>query len=77
MPEKPVFKRKIGAFESAVFLHERDGRQIPSVVLEKSFTKDGQNWDHQKLTLLNATEIDKLICVLQETKMALYTEVYQ
>lgn len=70
--KNPVFKHKIGAFSSAVFLHERDGRSVPSVVLEKSFTKDGEKWEHKKLTLLNAAEVDKLMCVLQETKMALY-----
>jgi hypothetical protein len=77
MADKPVFKAKIGAFVAAVFLHERDGRSVPSAVVEKSFTKNGSSWDHQKLTLLNATEADKLICALQETKKALYTEDFQ
>ena len=74
---KPVYDFKIGAFKAAVFLHEIDGRSVPSVVAEKSFTKDGSTWNHQKMTLLNAQEADKLICVLQETKKALYTESFQ
>ena len=74
---RPVYDFKIGAFKAAVFLHEIDGRSVPSVVLEKSFTEDGTNWNHQKMTLLNAQEADKLICVLQETKKALYTESFQ
>ena len=77
MADKPVFKTKIGGFEAAVFLHEHEGRQIPSVVVEKSFTSNGGDWKHQKLTLLNAAEVDKLMCVLQETKKALYTEDFQ
>ncbi len=77
MADKPVFEFKIGAFKTAVFLHEIEGRSVPSVVLEKSYTKDGTNWEHQKMTLLNAQEADKLICVLQETKKALYTESFQ
>lgn len=76
-PDKPVFKYKIGAFGTAVFLNDIEGRSVPSVVLEKSYTKDGTNWKHKKMTLLNTTEIDKLICVLQETKKALYTESFQ
>jgi len=70
--KEPVFKHKIGAFAAAVFLHEREGRSVPSVVVEKSYTKDGEKWEHKKLTLLNAAEVDKLICVLRETKKALY-----
>lgn len=72
----PVFESKIGAFRTAVFMNDLDGRQVPSVVLEKSFTKDGTNWKHAKLTLLNTTEIDKLICVLEDTKKVLYTETF-
>lgn len=72
--EKPVFKYKIGAFGTAVFLHDLNGRSVPSVVLEKSYTKDGINWNHKKMALLSTTEIDKLICVLHETKKALYVE---
>ena len=75
--DKPVFKYKIGAFGTAVFLNDFEGRSVPSVVLEKSFTKDGTNWKHKKMSLLNTSEIDKLICVLQETKRALYTESFQ
>ena len=74
---RPVFKTKIGAFSSAVFLDEVNGRNLPSVVIEKSFTADGKSWKHYKLRLLNAAEVDKLICVLQDTKRALYTEDFQ
>lgn len=78
-PETPesggqaVFETKIGAFRASVFLNEVDGRRIPSVQLKKSFT-NGQGWRHYKMTLLNSKEIDKLICVLQDTKRALYVE---
>ena len=74
---KPVFKYKIGAFETAIFLQEVDGRMLPSVALDKSFTIDGSNWKRQKMHLLNAAEVDKLICVLQETKKILYTQDFQ
>ena len=76
-PDGPVFKCKIGAFETAIFLQEVDGRTRPSIALEKSFTSDGSTWKHQKMHLLNASEADKLICVLQETKKALYTQDFQ
>ncbi len=71
---QPDFKAKVGGFSTAVFLHDHDGRKIPSVVLEKSFTKDGQSWDRYRMTLLNSKEVDKLICVLEDTKRALYNE---
>jgi hypothetical protein len=73
----PVFEAKIGGFKTAVFMHERDGRLVPSVALEKSFKSNGNGWKHQKMSLLNASELDKLICVLQETKMALYKESFK
>jgi hypothetical protein len=76
MTQKPVFKERIGSFSSAIFLNERDGRKIPSVVVEKSFTKDGTTWERQKLSLMNASEVDKLICVLRDTKKALYKETF-
>ena len=69
--DQPVFKAKIGAFQTAVFLNEVNGRSTPSVQLEKSFT-NGQGWRHYKMTLLSSKEIDKLICVLEDTKRALY-----
>lgn len=75
--DQPVFKAKIGAFSSAVFLDDVNGRKLPSIVVEKSYTSDGTNWKRYKLRLLNVTEADKLICVLQETKEALYTENFQ
>jgi hypothetical protein len=75
--QKPVFKCKFGAFEAAIFLQEIDGRSVPSIVIQKSFTKDGKNWNHQKMTLLSPTEADKLVCVLQETKKALYLKDFQ
>lgn len=74
---RPVYDFKIGAFKAAVFLREIDGRSVPSVVLEKSFTSDGKNWKHKKMSLLNTSEIDKLICVLQDVKKALYLESFQ
>lgn len=74
MVDKPVFKTRIGGFSAAVFLNEVDGRKLPSVVAEKSFTKDGMSWERQKISLLNASEVDKLICVLEEIKRALYLE---
>lgn len=67
------FETKIGAFRTSVFLNEVDGRSIPSVQLKKSFT-NGQGWRHYKMMLLNSKEIDKLICVLQDTKRALYEQ---
>ncbi len=72
----PVFQCRIGAFITSVFLHEFNGRNVPGIALQKSFTKDGTNWKNIKMTLLSTTEIDKLICVLKETKKALYTEKY-
>lgn len=75
--QKPVFKYKVGAFEAAIFLHEVDGRSLPSIAIEKSFTKDGKSWNHQKMTLLGPVEADKLICALQETKKALYLKDFQ
>ena len=77
MANEPVFKNKIGAFEAAVFMNDVNGKSLPSIVVEKSFTKDGGSWSHQKLSLLNTTEIDKLICVLQETKKAIYLKEFQ
>lgn len=76
MADQPVYKFKIGGFEAAIFLHKVEGRDAPSVVVEKSFTKDGTNWNRYSMTLLNALEIDKLTCVLQETKKALYLGDY-
>jgi hypothetical protein len=75
--QKPVFKCKFGAFETAIFLQEIDGRSVPSIAIQKSFTKDGNNWNHQKMTLLSPVEADKLICALQETKKALYLKDFQ
>jgi len=72
---KPVFKAKVGAYSAAIFLKEVDGRQLPSIAVERSFKIDGE-WQHQKISLLNASEADKLICVLQETKKALYSGAY-
>jgi len=77
MAEKPVFKFKIGGLCASIFLHEMEGRMVPSVVVDKSYTKDGMNWNRQKITLFNAGEIDKLICVLQEAKRALYLEDFE
>ena len=68
----PVFKAKIGAFQTAIFLHEREGRTVPGIVLEKSFKSNGGAWKHQKMSILSTNEIDKLICLLQETKEVLY-----
>lgn len=75
--QKPVFKYKVGAFEAAIFLHEVDGRSLPSIAIEKSYTKDGINWNHKKMTLLGPVEADKLICALQEAKRALYVKDFQ
>jgi hypothetical protein len=75
--QKPVFKYKVGAFEAAIFLHEVDGRSLPSIAIEKSYTKDGINWNHKKMTLLGPVEADKLICALQEAKRALYIKDFQ
>jgi len=68
----PVFKEKIGAFQTAIFLHEREGRKVPGIVLEKSFKSNSGPWKHQKMSILSANEIDKLICLLQDTKEVLY-----
>lgn len=76
MADQPVYKFKIGGFEASIFLHKVEGRDAPSVLVEKSFTKDGTNWNRYSMTLLIALEIDKLICVLQETKKALYQGNY-
>jgi len=72
---KPVFKAKVGAYSAAVFLKEVDGRQLPSIAVERSFKIDGE-WKHQKISLLNASEADKLITVLQDVKKALYTGAF-
>ena len=77
MADKPVLKFKIGGLCASIFLQEMEGRIVPSVVADKTFTRDGQNFSRQKITLFNATEIDKLICVLQEAKRALYLEDFE
>ncbi|MCP4553718.1 MAG: hypothetical protein GY834_17135 [Bacteroidetes bacterium] len=71
-PIEPVFSSKIGAFSVGIFLQEYKGRKVPGIKLQKSFTKDGENWEHLKMPLLSSIEVDKLICVLQKTKEALY-----
>lgn len=71
---EPELKFKLGPFSAAIFLNEVDGRQKPSVSLEKAFTRDGENWEYQKIRLLDSREIDRLICLLQDVKTTIYKE---
>lgn len=72
--EEPQLTFKLGPFRAAIFLNDVAGRQKASVSLEKSFTKDGETWEHQKMRLLDPKEIDKLIVVLQDVKTTIYKE---
>jgi len=77
---EPVFKKKIGQFDVAVFLNERKvGKktfEVPSVTIRKSWTTDGKNWSEAKLQVFNALEIVKLQALLDDTLKYLLEKGY-
>ena len=68
-----VFSIKVGAFDGAIFLQEREGQdgkkfKSPSVRLQKSWTKDGQNFEVQKMGFFNVGEVIRAIYALEKVK---------
>lgn len=77
----PISRFSAGQVSTAVFVREMDGkfgkRKVPSVVLQKSWTKDGKNWEKQTLNFFNADEISKAIYVLEQARGVIYNKNYE